>query len=87
MAEVPGVYRQVDILKEISAGLTKMSSDAVSIISYDEMPELQALLASRQICRRMPACDLRPRTRIYTPPTVSSPAGIDLSDRPSHMRQ
>src|SRR6201993_2154553 len=80
MAEVLCVYREVKIIKETAAGPQQKPSDAVTIVSYDEKPVIQAIATT--------APDLPPEPGTHATfardheykrhGTVSLLAGIDL---------
>jgi transposase len=83
MAQVLCVYRKVNILKKSAAAATKKNkppSDAVTIVSYDEKPGIQALATT--------SADLPPEPGVHPTlardheykrhGTVSLLAGIDL---------
>ncbi len=80
MAEVLCVYREVKIIKETAAASKKKPSEAVTIISYDEKPGIQAIATTGP--------DLPPEPGVHATfardheykrhGTVSLLAGIDL---------
>ena len=80
MAEVLCVYREVKIIKETAAAAKQKPSDAVTIVSYDEKPGIQAIATT--------APDLPPEPGTHATfardheykrhGTVSLLAGIDL---------
>ena len=87
MAEVLCVYRKVNILKKKRAAAAKKNekpSEAVTIISYDEKPGIQAIAttASRTCCPSL-ACTPPSRAILSTSDTARSSllAGIDLHHR------
>jgi len=89
MAQVLCVYREVTVLKKAAAAATKKNkpSKAVTVISYDEKPGIQAIATT--------APDLPPEPGVHPTftrefeykrhGTVSLLAGIDLVNRPKSM--
>src|ERR1700746_1810051 len=80
MAEVLCVYREVKLIKETAAAAKQEPSDAVTIISYDDKPGIQAIANT--------APDLPPRPGMHATfardpeykrhGTLSLLAGLDL---------
>ena len=60
MAEVPGVYREVQVLEKAAAKAEK-SKKPVAIVSYDEKPGIQAIATTAPdlAARARPPCELR----------------------------